>query len=85
MPLEQCYVSPAGEEPIIIVYRNKPDQFLVQFQQEGMQVNDFTVDEILVRNNDIASVHDYKSNVDKAPTQAQLDAFTNVRRWLLDR
>jgi hypothetical protein len=85
MSLQKVYETPEGIQPSIIVYRNKPDQLFVQFQEEGMSVNDFTVDDMLLQNNDLHSVHDFEHNVDKMPTRQQRDAFQIAREWLIDQ
>lgn len=74
-----------GQKPSFILYRNKPDQLFVQFQDDGMAVRDFTVDDRLLHNNDIHSVHDFEENVDKFPTKYQREAFQMVREWLLSQ
>ena len=83
MALEKLYETEAGKSPSIIIYRNMPDQLFIQFQEEGMSINDFTVDDRLLHNNDIHRVHDFGKGEDKIPTKAQRDAFQIARNWLL--
>ncbi len=82
MPLTKLYETGNDEKPSIIIYRNKPDQVFVQFQDEGMSINDFTVDDILVARNAMDRVHDFEKNVDKLATKEQREAFQIVRNFL---
>lgn len=82
MTIEKLFESPAGASPSVIIYRNKPDQLFVQFQEEGMSVHDFTVDEELLRRNEMRRVHDFEKNTDKLPSTEQRQAFQIVRDWL---
>lgn len=82
MALPQLYETPVGVSPSIIVYRNKPDQLFIQFQEEGMSVHNFTVDDELLHRNDMQRVHDFEQNADKLPSAEQRKAFQLVRNWL---
>lgn len=85
MALEKLFETAEGVNPSIIVYRNSPDQLFVEFQDEGMSLNDFTVDDVLLQNNDMHSVHDYEKNIDKRATKEQREAFQLTRDWLVNK
>jgi hypothetical protein len=85
MALPKLFETPAGVSPCIIVYRNKPDQVFIQFLEEGMAVNDFTVDDRLLHADDMHRVYDFSKNVDKLPTIEQRAAFQIVRNWLINQ
>lgn len=85
MPLQQLYKTPAGVSPAIIIYRNKPEQLFIQFLEEGMSVNDFTVDDRLLYTDDMHRVHDFEKNMNKLPTAEQRLAFQIARQWLINK
>lgn len=82
MSLSKVFETPDSVRPSLIVYRTKPSHFFVQFTEEGKSINDFTVTEILLKNDDLHMVHDYERNIDKPPTRDQIEAFAVVREWL---
>lgn len=80
----KLHQTPPSISPSIIIYRNKPDQLFIQFVEEGMAVNDFTVDDRLLHADDIYRVHDFERNLDKLPTIGQRQAFQIARDWLVN-